>query len=71
MTSMKVPAGRYAVFTHKGKVELIGHTMNYIYGFWLPGSGVELREAPDLEIYDERFNPHSDNSELDIWIPVL
>lgn len=71
MTSIKAPAGRYAVFTHKGKVELIGHTMNYIYSTWLPRSGVELREAPDLEIYDNRFNPNSDDSELDIWIPVV
>lgn len=45
--------------------------MNYIYGAWLPKSGRKLREAPDLELYDHRFNPESENSEFDIYIPVL
>lgn len=70
MTSMKISAGRYAVFTHRGKLDTLGHTMNYIYGNWLPTSGIELRDAPDLEIYDKRFKPHSEDSEMDIWIPV-
>ena len=65
-----VPAGRYAVFTHKGKLDKLEHTMNYIFGSWLPKSGEELRDAPDLEIYDHRFKYGSDDSELDIYIPV-
>jgi hypothetical protein len=28
------------------------------------------REAPDLEVYDQRFKYGSDDSELDIYIPV-
>lgn len=65
-----VSAGRYAVFTHKGKLDNLEHTMSYIYGSWIPKFGEELREAPDLEIYDERFRPDSDDSELDIYIPL-
>lgn len=70
MTLKKVPAGRYAVFTHKGKLEKLQHTMNYIYGSWLPKSGEQLRDAPDLEIYDHRFKFGAEDSELDIYIPV-
>jgi AraC family transcriptional regulator len=70
MIKKVVPAGRYAVFTHKGKLDKLEHTMSYIYGSWLPKSGEELREAADLEIYDERFKFGSDDSELDIYIPV-
>lgn len=66
-----IPAGEYAVFTHTGKLDKLDHTMNYIYGSWLPKSGKKLREAPDLELYDHRFNPTSDNSEFDIYIPIL
>lgn len=70
MLKKVIPAGRYAVFTHKGKIDKLEHTMNYIFGSWLPKSGEELRDAPDLEIYDQRFVADSENSELDIYIPV-
>lgn len=70
MTLKRVPAGRYAVFTHKGKIDRIEHTMNYIFGAWLPRSGEELREAPDLEVYGKKFKFGSDDSELEIFVPV-
>jgi AraC family transcriptional regulator len=70
MMAMTIPAGNYAVFTHKGLIEKLSFTMKYIYGSWLPKSGKKLRDAPDLEIYDLRFKPDSEESELDIYIPV-
>ncbi|MEK6626643.1 MAG: AraC family transcriptional regulator [Bdellovibrionota bacterium] len=70
MLKKVIPAGRYAVFTHKGKLDKLEHTMNYIFGSWLPKSGEELRDAPDLEIYDQRFVVDSESSELYIYIPV-
>lgn len=70
MMAMTIPAGRYAVFTHKGKLEKLSFTMKYIYGSWLPKSGENLRDAPDLEIYDKRFKLDSEDSEIDIYIPV-
>lgn len=70
MVKKTIPGGRYAVFTHKGKLDNLEHTLNYIFGSWLPKSSEELRDAPDLEIYDERFKLGSDISELDIYIPV-
>jgi AraC family transcriptional regulator len=65
-----IPAGKYALFTHIGKLEGLGQTMNSIYGQWLPTSGVLLRNAPHLELYDRRFIPGSDKSEFDILLPV-
>ena len=44
--------------------------MRYIFGSWLPRSSEELREAPDLELYGHRFVYGSDESELDIYIPM-
>ena len=70
MTALTIPAGKYAVFTHKGPIENIGHTVNYIYGSWLPKSDKQLRDAPHLEIYDERFKPGHTNSQLDVCVPV-
>jgi len=70
MMSLTVPAGRYAVFTHIGQLDALEITMKFIYGTWLPNSGCKLRQAPDIETYDHRFNPFSDKSEMGIWIPV-
>lgn len=66
----EISAGRYAVFTHKGPIEKICHTINYIWGTWLPTATVERREAPDFELYDHRFQPASEDSEFDIYIPI-
>lgn len=66
----EIPEGTYAVFIHRGKIDTIGDTMNSIYNSWLPSSGHQLREAPDLEIYGEKFDPCSDDSELEIGLPV-
>ena len=70
MIQRTIPAGRYAVFTHKGDIDTLGQTMAHIYGAWLPTSGIKLRSAPTLERYDQRFIPNSDQSEFDILLPV-
>lgn len=66
-----IPAGEYAVFTHKGTLDKLEHTMSYIYGSWLPKSGRKLRDAPEIEAYDQRFKIDSPDSELDIYIPIV
>lgn len=70
LEARQIPGGRHAVFTHRGPVDNIGHTMGYIYGAWLPGSGHKLRQAPEIEVYDDRFDPASPNSEMSICIPI-
>jgi AraC family transcriptional regulator len=70
METRQIPRGRYAIFIHKGKLDSLAHTMNYIHGSWMPKSGHRFREGPEIEVYDERFIPNSDKSELEIWIPI-
>ncbi len=65
-----IPAGRYARFTHKGRLTTLGATMHFIYREWLPQSKLQLRHAPHLEWYDRRFNAESDQSEFDILLPI-
>lgn len=71
MEKFIIPSGEYAVFTHKGKLDNFESTMKYIYGSWLPNSGKKLRNAPDIEFYDQRFKLNEEDSEVDIWIPVV
>jgi AraC family transcriptional regulator len=70
MEGLTVSAGEYAIFTHKGKLDTFEHTMNYIFGSWLPKSGKKLRNSPTIDFYDHRFKLNQDDSELDVWIPI-
>ena len=70
MIHRTIPGGRYASFTHAGTLMGLEKTMNQIYNVWLPKSGVQLRNAPHLEFYDQRFIPDSDKSEFDILLPL-
>jgi AraC family transcriptional regulator len=70
MCALVVPAGRYAVFVHRGYVQTITHTVRYIYGSWLPKSGLELRDAPEVEVYTPSFRPDAEDSEIEIQIPI-
>lgn len=65
-----VTSNKYAVFTHRGLSDTLGDTYEYIYSTWLPKSGYELAPSHDFELYDERFDLESENSEIDIYIPI-
>lgn len=70
MTHVVVPPAQYAIFEHRGRSETLDHTVNYIYSSWLFQSGMRHTYGPDLEIYDERFIPDSDESMFLYAIPV-
>lgn len=63
--------GLYAKFTHVGRIEKIGETMGFIYGRWLATGDYQRAAGPDIERYDHRFNPTSDESLLEIYLPVV
>jgi AraC family transcriptional regulator len=65
-----LPAGRYAKFTHQGKLDKLAATSRFIYRTWAPGLGRPLRHSAHVEVYDDRFDPGSDESEFDILVPI-
>ncbi len=70
MTGVQVPAARYAVFCHAhGIGPALVRTMRYIFGEWLPASGLELA-GTDFEYYDSRFSPATGTGEFFIYVPV-
>ena len=71
MEQRTIAAGRYASFTHVGSLGRLGETMRYIYGVWLPQSGIKLREVPHVELYDRRFAINSETSEFDMLLPIV
>ena len=70
MVSRELPGGKHAIFTHKGSMSRIDRTLGYVYGSWLPRSGHRLRSAPEVEIYGEKFDPESPDSEMEFCLPI-
>jgi AraC family transcriptional regulator len=67
---VRIPAQRYAVFTHREHISTIRRTVNTIWNHWLPASGMKATDAPSFERYDENFDPLTGNGGLEIWVPV-
>jgi AraC family transcriptional regulator len=67
---VRIPAQKYAVFTHAEHISTIRRTVNTIWNHWLPASGMRAADAPSFERYDETFDPSTGNGGLEIWIPV-
>ncbi len=70
MLLQRVPGGRYARFTHRGRVERVDQTVNYIYGNWLARSGLRHRYAADIEFYGADYHPTAESSVIRYAIPV-
>lgn len=70
MVAVDIPAGRYAVFTHKGSLDFLSDTVDYIFGTWAEETGELQVGAPDFERYDDRFNPETATGEMEYWVPV-
>lgn len=66
-----IPAGKYAVFIHKGPIHSIDKTYAYIWGTWALLTNEVLSERDDFELYDERFlAPDHALSQIAIYIPI-
>lgn len=73
MTVFDVPAATYVVVTQCGPLDDrergLGAALNYVYREWLPQSGYQRADTPDIEWYDERFGDNED-SEMDVYTPI-
>lgn len=74
MTVFDVPAATYVVVTQHGVLSDeqhgLGAVLNFVYREWLPSSGYQRADTPDLEWYDERFTDRED-SEIDVYTPIV
>lgn len=71
MRSFTVPAGTFAVFTHRGPMSEIGETVAQIYHEWLPQSQYQHAHIVDVERYDERACTDSGAAEMEYCISVV
>lgn len=70
LTRVRIPAQRYAVFTHRNHISEIRRTWLTILNKWLPESGLQAANTPEFERYGEEFDPRTGNGGLEIWIPL-
>lgn len=62
-----VPASTWAIFSGTGTNQSIQELEQRIITEWLPTSGYEYANAPDIEVY---LNPDPQNTQYEVWIPV-
>lgn len=63
-----VPAATWAIFPGTGTNQSIQELERRIVTEWLPTSGYEYGDAPDIEVY---LNPDPQNAQYEVWIPVV
>lgn len=69
---LELPAGKYAVFLHKGNTEMFAKNAQYIYTEWLPNSGFQLNNQPHFELLGDNYLGHENpESEEEIWVPIV
>lgn len=66
MEEYSVPAGTWAVFPCCGPIpQAMQDLQRRIISEWLPSSGYEYAEAPDIEVYS------ADNYHNEVWLPIV
>ena len=63
-----VPAATWAIFPGEGTNQSIQELERRIVTEWLPTSGYEYGNAPDVEVY---ISPDPQNAKYEVWIPVV
>lgn len=68
LEEFEVPAATWAVFPGSGTGQSIQDLEKRIVTEWLPTSGYEYGNAPDMEVY---LSPDPQNATYEVWIPVV
>jgi AraC family transcriptional regulator len=70
LRTVRIPAQRYAVFSHSEHISTIRRTVNTIWSKWLPESGHQVADAPNFERYGPEFDSRTGEGGLEIWVPI-
>ena len=63
-----VPASTWAVFPGSGTNISLQELEQRVIREWLPTSGYEYADAPDIEVY---LNADPANAQYEVWVPVV
>lgn len=62
-----VPPSTWAIFAGTGTNQSVQELERRVVTEWLPASGYEYADAPDIEVY---LNPDPQDAKYEVWIPV-
>lgn len=68
MDELTIPEAMWAIFEGEGTNASIQELERRIVMEWLPTSGYEYANAPDIEVY---LRPDPQNAKYEVWIPVI
>jgi AraC family transcriptional regulator len=68
-TQIRIPARRYAIFTHQGNISTFAATIDGVWNRAVPELKLDVAEAPCLEWYGPNFN-HETGADTEIWVPL-
>lgn len=70
LTSLRIPARRWAVFHHRGHVSGVPDTYAAIWDYGFHDLCLKVEEAPSLERHCSTFDPRTGDGGIEIWMPV-
>jgi AraC family transcriptional regulator len=71
LTAMRLPAQRYAAFTHPGHVSKMRTTVHTIFSRSIEAHGLDVGDYPNfIEFYGPGFDPEAGEGEVEIWVPL-
>lgn len=70
LTTLEIPAQFCAVFEHRGHISAFQETFGRIWSEYFANTSVQAVKGYEMELYGERFRPDSENSVVEIEIPV-
>lgn len=69
MAEYTVPSATWAVFSGQGQTpNAIQELQKRIVSEWLPDSGYEWAQAPDIEVYFSA--PGQEGAQFQVWMPI-
>jgi len=63
-----IPASTWAVFYQEGRLIQVQELEARIVTEWLPTSGYEYANLPEIELY---FNAGPENARYEVWLPII
>jgi AraC family transcriptional regulator len=71
LTALRLPAQRYAAFTHPSHVSKMRQTVHTIFSRMADELGLDFGDFPNfVEYYGPRFDPEAGEGDVEIWVPL-
>ncbi|MYH91867.1 MAG: AraC family transcriptional regulator [Gammaproteobacteria bacterium] len=71
ITVETLPAGRYAIYTHRGSYDGIPEAFRRLFELWLPQSGEEVDDRPCMEVFhNSPLDTRPDELLTDLCLPL-